>query len=127
VSHFTAVRTQIVEHDFLTRALTDLNLKFEVGKTEIRGFAGRTTSVDVRIFTDNPSYDIGLRRSAAGFELVADWWGIRGMHQKEFLAKLTQRYAYHATCEKLKSQGFELVRDEVNNEGRIHLLLRRMS
>jgi hypothetical protein len=37
-----------------------------------------------------------------------------------------QRYAYHAARAKLEDQGFALVREEVQQGERIHLVLRRM-
>jgi hypothetical protein len=57
--------------------------------------------------------------------MVADWWGIRGIKRDQLVQQLTQRYAYQAARTKLAEQGFELVEEEQQKDGRIHLMLRR--
>jgi len=127
MSHFTRIKTQIVEKKHLTQALRDLNYAYEEGNVEIRGYGGNRTAVEIKIPTSNRGYDIGFRKSGAAYELVADWYGIRGIDQKQFVQQLTQRYVYHATKDKLEEQGFSLVAEEVERDGRVHLTLRRVA
>jgi len=68
-------------------------------------------SVEIKVPTKGGS-DIGFRRTDSGYEVVADWWGVRGLEQKEFLRQLNHRYAYHAARAKLQEQGFNLVSEE---------------
>jgi hypothetical protein len=126
MSHFTVVRTRMVELEFLKRALTDLGYQFEEGEVSIRGFMGRKTSAQLRVAGSNWGYDIGFRKSSNGYEVVADWWGVKGVQQQEFVQQISQRYAYHAAREKLEQQGFSIVSEELV-KGRIHLRLRRMA
>ena len=46
---------------------------------------------------------------------------------QEFQDKLAQRYAYHAAIARLQEQGFALAADEVQENGQVHLTLRRMA
>lgn len=127
MSHFSRIKTQMVERDYLLKALQDLGYTCEEGNVEIRGFGGQRTRVDIRIPTSRRGYDIGLRKTADTYEMVADWWGIRGIDRVRFLQQLTQRYAYQAARAKLEEQGFALVSEEVEEKGQIHLVLRRVA
>lgn len=124
MSHFTRVRTQIVELDYLKRALTDLNYEYQVGHLTVRGFQGRRVAADVVVKTKG--YPIGFKKRDDTYDVVADWWGVRGVKRKQFLPQVMQRYAYHAARDKLEAQGFALVSEEVEEKGRVHLVLRRM-
>jgi len=125
MSHFTSIKTQIVEKQYLKQALLDLGHAYQEGNVQIRGYQGIQTPVAIKIPTKNSGYDIGFRQSGNAYEIVADWWGIRDIKQEQFLQQVSQRYAYHAAKAKLAEQGFSLVSEE-NQEGeRIHLVLRR--
>lgn len=91
----------------------------------IRGFLGRRTAAELRVPGRDGGYDVGFRKSSDGYEVVADWWGVKGIRQKEFVQQVSQRYGYHAARDKLEQQGFSIVSEEVA-QGKIHLRLRRM-
>ena len=117
----------MVNREFLLGALEDLGYEYACGRLEVRGFGGNRTEVEIRVRTKNPSYDIGLRRVGGHYEVVADWWGINETSEKEFVGRLVQRYVYRAARAALeRDQGFSMVEEKVDDEGRIHLLLRRM-
>lgn len=125
MSHFTTIRTQLVEAVHLEKALVDLGHTVEQGPVAVKGYLGNTTRADLKIGTADRNYDIGFRRTGSTYELVADWWGIRGIHQESFVRQLTQRYAYHAAQEALLAEGFSLVEEEQQQDGTLHLVLRR--
>jgi hypothetical protein len=125
MSHFTRIKTQMVERAFLVQALRDLGHQVEEGDVHIRGWGGQRTRVEIKIPTKNRGYDIGFRKEGQVYEMVADWWGIRGIKRDQLLQQLTQRYAYQATRTKLAEQGFELVEEQQQKDGRLHLTLRR--
>ena len=127
MSHFTKIKTQIAQKEFLLRALKDLGHSYEEGEVKIRGYAGASTAVEVRIPTNSSGYDIGFSKNGDTYEVVADWYGVRGFNRKSFLERLAQRYAYHATKAKLEEQGFAVSAEETQNDGRIHLVLRRIA
>lgn len=131
MSHFTTVKTQMVDAAFLKAALADLGYAPEEGDVQVRGFAGDQTRAQIKVATRDKGYDIGFTRAGTGaeapYKLVADWYGIRDVQQDAFVRQLTQRYAYHAARAKLEAQGFTLVQEERQQDGRVHLVLRRMA
>ncbi|QUS61727.1 DUF1257 domain-containing protein [Synechocystis sp. PCC 7339] len=126
MSHFTTLKTKIVEKTYLKQALDDLGHSYQEGNLQIDGYQGNKTTAEIKVLTQNASYDIGFRKNGEGYEMVADWWGIREINQQTFVESLNQRYAYHAATAKLAEQGFSLVSEEVEETGRIHLVLRRV-
>ena len=125
MSHFTSIKTKIVEKQYLKQALSELGHIYQEGNVQIRGYQGIQTSVAIKIPTKNTGYDIGFRKIDNAYEIVADWWGIKDINQNRFLQQVSQRYAYHAAKAKLEEQGFSLVSEETQEGERIHLVLRR--
>jgi hypothetical protein len=125
MSHFSRIKTKIVEKELLIAALKDLGYEIDEGELSVKGFGGNRSDVEIRAKGKQYGYDIGFQRSGDTYDIVADWFGVRGTRQKDFTDQLNQRYAYHATRVKLETQGFALV-DEVNENGQIRLLLRRL-
>jgi hypothetical protein len=125
MSHFTSIKTQMVEKKYLLKALRDLGYAYEEGEVEVRGFLGNRTGVEIRIPIGDSRYDIGFKLTGGAYEIVADWWGIKELNQEEFQQQVTQRYAYHAARAKLEAQGFNLVNETVEENGQIRLVLRR--
>ena len=127
MSHFTSIKTRMTEKVHLLKALEDLGHSPQDGLVEIRGYMGNRTAVEIKIATENPEYDIGFRKVGGAYQCVADWYGLREFNQQKFIEKLTQRYAYHAARAKLEAQGFTLASEQVHEDGRIHLVLRRVT
>jgi hypothetical protein len=125
MSHFTTIRTQIVEKEYLKKALQDLGHAYQEGSVQVNGYQGNKTTAELKIGTRDSNYDIGFRKTGGTYELIADWWGIHDIKQNTFVQQLTQRYAYHAAITKLEEQGFSLVSEEQEAGERIHLVLRR--
>lgn len=126
MSHFTTIKTRIIEKVYLKKSLDDLRIQYEEGNVEIRGYGGNRTRVEIKIPTSNHGYDLGFRKSGDSYELVADWWGISDIKQEDFLQRLNQRYAYNVIKDQLEQQDFSLVEEEVQQDHTIHLVLRRM-
>jgi hypothetical protein len=126
MSHFSKIHTKMVDKDLVLKALADMGFTALEGDQQVIGFGGKKQAVDIRVPV-KLSYDLGLRKAQGGFyEIVADWYGVRGIKQKEFTNKLSQRYAYHATRQKLEEQGFSMVEEQVEQTGQIRIVLRRM-
>jgi len=126
MSHFSTIQTQIVAKEYLLKALNDLHLKWQEGNIEINGYQGNKTRVEICVETNNAGFDIGFRKNAKNYELIADWWGIKDINQEEFVQNLTQRYAYHAVKDQLEQQDFTFVEEEIKDDKTIHLTVRRM-
>ena len=127
MSHFTTLKTRIVSKEHLKQALHDLELQYEEGRTEIRGYQGIRTPVDIRLPTANPDYQIGFRKQGDTYEIVADWYGIEDIDRQGFLKQITQRYAYRVAKEQLEQQDFTVVEEEVQGDNTIHITVRRMA
>lgn len=125
MSHFTRIQTKIVDRASLSMAIQDLGFVFEEGNISLSGYGGQSIPVDILIRLPN-SYGIGFRFNGDAYEIVTDWYGVRGVNREEFITKLTQRYAYHVTKTKLEEQGFALVEEQTLEDGQVHLLLRRL-
>ena len=126
MSHFSTIKTQIADKEFALMAIKDLGFTYEEGEQEVKAFGGQKTQVDIRVKLPM-SYDIGLRKRGENYEIVADWFGVRGISQKDFTQRLMQRYAYHAARAKLEQQGFDMVEEKVEETGQIRIVLRRMA
>lgn len=127
MSHFTTLKTRIVSKEHLEQALKDLDIVFEEGDLEVRGYQGISTRVNVRIPTANPDYQIGFQKQGDAYRLVDDWYGITDFKQDELLARISQRYAYLVAKEQLESQDFTVVEEEVLPDETIRFTVRRMS
>jgi hypothetical protein len=125
MSHITRIKTQILEKEYLLRALDDLGYRYEEGDLEINSVGKTRAKVEIKVLM-RMSFDIGFKKGAQGYEIITDWWGVRGTNQKDFTARLQQRYAYHLTRARLEAQGFALVEEQAK-DGQIHLTLRRMA
>lgn len=124
MSHFTRVKTKIVELLYLKRALQDLNLQFEEGKVKIRGYMGKKTAVDLRIRTKE-GYDIGFVKSGDSYEVVADWEMVRSFSQEAFVKEVSRRYAYQVVKDCLEvQQDFKVVEERRQGDA-VSLTLRR--
>jgi hypothetical protein len=126
MSHFSRIQTQIVDKAYLTQALSDLGFQYEEGRLQVQGFLGQKAEVEILLHL-NSSYGIGLRQTGGSYEVVADWAGVRGLNQRDFVQRLTQRYAYHAARAQLEAKGFALVEETNQINGEIHMVLRRIS
>jgi hypothetical protein len=127
MSHFTTIKTQLVDGDLIAVALADLKIGFDRGTTKIRGFLGQKTEAEFRIPTEARGYDIGIRSAGRTYELIADWWGVRGYDEREFAGRLTRAYSVAATKSKLADQGFSLVSEQREDNGEVRLVLRRQT
>ena len=127
MSHFSRLKTQMADRALLVQAVQDLGYSCQVGDLQLGGFGGNRAPVEVKVRTRAWGYGIGFRKAGDTYECVADWWGVRGVKKQDFLRQVTQRYAYNAVRAKLTDQGFEVASDEVDERGRIHVVLRRMA
>jgi len=107
VSHFVRIRTQIREREHLAQALRDLHYQFQEGRNlVVRGWQGNRETAEVVVNTGS-NYDIGFRRQAEEFEVVADWWGVENntrIRQRSFLEQVGQRYSYNLVKEQAREQ-----------------------
>ena len=133
MSHFTILKTRLVDADMLIRALNDLGFsQVEIHRVPqgLYGYQGdlRPEKAEIiisRQFISPSSNDIGFRMTSDGtFEAIISEFDL-DIYSQDWLNRLTQRYAYHVARSRLEAQGFDLVSEETHPDGQVHLVLRR--
>ena len=123
MSHFTRVRTKLIDGNLIEDTLKELGLKFSRNNEAIRGWRGGTTTAEFRILSGDSSYDIGLDRKGNSYELVADWYGIKSFSREKLVGDLNRTYALLGTKRTLERQGFKLSAETKQRDGSIKLVL----
>ncbi len=127
MSHFSQIKTQIRNLNYLQAALSDLGVDWQSGPREVRGYRCQTRNAELTIEQEN-GYDVGFSWNGNEYELVADlqyWqqpWSVEG-----FLRQVTQRYAYQTVVKETARQGFQVTEQQKNEDGSIRLLVQRWS
>jgi len=122
MSHFTNVQVQIKSAKDIIECLTEMGYQVINIKT-VTGYGKTKEMVDFAVKTQG--YDIGFRRNGEGvFEILADWWGVKGVTEKEFVSKLCVAYAEKKVKKFAQCKGFRLVEESVQS-GKQFLLVKR--
>jgi len=127
MSHFTRIRTTLVDGDLIEAALRELGYTFERGSVRIKGFTSQTASAEFRITTQSRSYDIGLVKNGGHYDVVADWYGVRGFSRQSFVDSVTRVYTVIATKKTLVAQGFNIAKESTEKNGETRIVLRRVA
>jgi hypothetical protein len=122
MSHFTNVQVQIKSAKDIIECLTEMGYQVIKAKT-VNGYGKIKEIVDFAVKTQG--YDIGFRRNSEGvFEIVADWWGVKGVTEKEFISSLCVAYAEKKVKNFAQRRGFR-VTEETTELGKQFLLVKR--
>jgi len=127
MSHFTTVKTKIVDKECLKRTIKELGYNYQDEKTRIEGYNERTIKADIVIKTKG-IYDIGCKWNGDTYDIVADWWVVEqdsSIKKQAFISELTQKYACNKTKDVLKEKGFVLAEEKVNYKNEIVLTVRQ--
>ena len=127
MSHFTTVKTKIVDKECLKRTIEELGYNYEDVKTKIKGYNEKTIKADIVIKTKG-IYDIGCKWNGDNYDIVADWWGVEqgsSIKEQTFISELTQKYACNKTKDVLNEKGFVLAEEKVNDKNEIVLTVRQ--
>ena len=127
MSHFSCIKTSIRDLEALQSALSELNIEWKPGPTQVRGYQGQTCTANVVIEQPN-SHDIGFAWNGSEYTLVADlqFWQ-QPLSVEGFLNQITQRYAYQKIVSETAQQGFEVAEQHQQKDGSIRLVLQRWS
>ena len=123
MSHFSRIKTQFVEQEYLLKALKDLGYTVQTGGVNVSG-VGSMARAEFKIRLPM-GREAGFRKSGEAYEMTLDQWGLVGFNKEKFLTEVLRRYAYHTAVDKLQAQGFELAHEENQKDGQIRLTLRR--
>jgi hypothetical protein len=126
MSHFVQIRTQIREREPLVQALRDLHYQFQAGENlVVHGFADNTERAEVVVNTGS-KYDIGFRRAADQYEVVADWWGVEGntrLRQSSFIQDVNRQYAYNVILDQAREQNLLVEEEQTLENGDVVIIL----
>nr|YP_009504471.1 hypothetical protein [Cyanophora sudae]AWW13692.1 hypothetical protein [Cyanophora sudae] len=125
MSHLTQVQTNIINGDALKKALTTLNIKWDIGPQKIKNLYGEEQTVDILIKQKN-NFDIGFIKENNEYKLVADlqYWD-QPYTVETFLQQLKQKYAYQIILDETVNKGFEKLEEEYDKNGTIRLVVQR--
>lgn len=133
MSHLTKIETKITNLIFLKQALESLKMKYveaAAGQTvKVKGWNRDSTEALMEIKTGGP-YGIGViqNKETGAFEFIADWWGVEtylGEKQETILQKISQQYAYSTVMDKVRKQGYTTVKETVEEDKSIRIVLRK--
>ena len=128
MSHFTTIRTKITDLNVLKKCLEEMGYSLEEGELRIKGYAGTTECVDLRISLSD-EHGLGFRRSDDGtYELIADWWGITSVDQESLEdqirtieKQILQEYACEKVLREAKKHGWIKAKSERQPDGSIRI------
>ncbi|MBX9772557.1 MAG: DUF1257 domain-containing protein [Candidatus Obscuribacterales bacterium] len=133
MSHYTKVKTKIVDRDFLVKALAQLGFtNVEVHDTPVNlvGYLGDTRSQKANVvirkqYVGMSSNDIGFVQGKDGsFSMIVSEFDA-SQFDDAWLMKLTRTYAEAVVTDKLASQGFVVQKSETRKDGGRKLVLVR--
>jgi hypothetical protein len=132
MSHFSRLKTQFKNKEVLTDCLKEMGYEVHNGGT-IKGYSGQEF-VDFSIKTKN-GYGIGFRVNDHGtYDIIADWWGVKGTRQENLVNELQGRvnsiqreYALKMVMEQTRHHGFEMIEKSEEKDGSIRIVVRRWS
>lgn len=130
MSHFSRIKTVFRHREVLIECLQDLGYSLETDMT-IRGHEG-LYNVDIAVKTAGDN-GIGFVQTGDGtYDMVADWWGVKGIGQKKIALELKRRaetiqkeYARKMVLLETAKDGFEVVSQTEDEDGTVRIVVRR--
>jgi len=127
MSHFTTIKTEILDPEILKKTLSDLKFEFkEDGK--IPGHQGRMESVDIviKIF-GNSQFGFNKKPGEENYEIRGTIEILNQKEVKEIINLIRSEYAYRKIVHESRKRGFSLVQEERLKAGSIKLILRKVA
>ncbi|MCB0833359.1 MAG: DUF1257 domain-containing protein [Bacteroidetes bacterium] len=121
MSKFVSIETKLRERLYLKSALEQLNCQMLKTK-KIKTLLNRTFDVDLAVKA--PFGIVGFRKDKSGeFNLVGDDMILA--KNRKFAEQLAQQYAYAKVIAEAKKAGFQLVKEMVEEDKTMRLVLRK--
>ncbi|MDH4220683.1 MAG: DUF1257 domain-containing protein [Candidatus Aminicenantes bacterium] len=127
MSHFTTVKTEILDLDILKRTISDLGFRMKENDWRI-GHDGKMEDIDlsVRIGTER---DLLFKKGGTGKGYVITAVGETREREKirRMIQMIQQEYAYRKVLHETRKRGFSLVQEERVKAGVIKLILKKVA
>jgi hypothetical protein len=127
MSHFTTIKTEILDPEILKKALSDLKFEFqENGK--ISGYQGRVENADI-VVKISGSWYLGFNKMSGeeNYEIRGTSEVLNQKEVKESINLIRSEYAYRKIIHETRKRGFNLVQEERLKAGAIKLVLRKVA
>lgn len=118
MSHVTVMKTEFVLAQQLADALSDVDAKITSRSED---------QIAVQLKFDQKHLAVNFKRVGKSFQIEADWWGIQNATRDRVLGKLKQRYVYRAAVATYQPQGFEVIIEHEDADGRMNLVLQKIT
>ncbi len=125
MSHFSTIKTQLIEAEPLIKALNNLGYTINQEEKFVKGYRGKFTPVDISMnLSGDTKVGFKWNKNSNSYELVTDLdlWKFE-IPVERFISKITQMYAYQTIISKTKEEGYQVVEETNKNDGSIELVL----
>jgi len=122
MSHFSYIKTRLLNLEYLRKALDELNVEYQVIETKDLSEISHSNLV----ISQENGYDVYFKWDGSEYELVTDlsfWQQIWSIDT--FITKVSQTYANQTILIESSKQGFEFIEKMKNIDGSTTLILER--
>jgi Protein of unknown function (DUF1257) len=108
MSHFTTIKTKIIEQDLLLKTLDNLKLNWHKKQILVNQFSKEKYLCDILIKQKN-NQNIGFLKKTDSYELIYDeiFWNLTNT-VSSFNEKISSYYALNLIIKNLSKNGFEI-------------------
>lgn len=126
MSHFTTLTLAIESKESLVECLEELGYTVDTAATSVRGYSGSKHAVSLKIKMTS-GYDIGFAQNfiTGGYDVIADWWGVNGIKEKEFNEQLITTYGERTVKAFAEANRFNILEVNEHSDHRELVLVRR--
>jgi hypothetical protein len=127
MSHFTTIKTEILDLEVLKQTLSDLRIGYEE-KGKIQGFEGQREVVDIVVKLDG-RFTMGFKhnRRKGCYELRGLKEFLHLADSRQIIDRIRQEYAYRKVLVETRKRGFSLIQEERVKPGVITLVLKKVA
>lgn len=127
MSHFTTIKTEILDLNILKQTICDLGFTIQEGNNlTIRN--GHILSVDFFVRIDSKS-SIGFKEqsSGKGYSIIVTAETYHRKNNGRIIQMIQQEYAYRKVLHETRKRGFSLVEEQRVKAGVIKLILKKVA
>ena len=127
MSHFTTIKTEILDPEILKETLSDLKFEFRENG-QIPGHQGRIENVDIAVKIFGSScLGFNKRSEEENYEIKGTSEFLNQREVKESINRIRSEYARRKIIHETRKRGFSLVQEERSKTGAIKLVLRKVA
>ena len=125
MSHFSTIKTEILDFEMLKKTISELGLAMEENG-KITGSHRRIETVDLSVRIDVGAY-LGFKKEGKGYTIICAPEILRQERNRRFVGMIQQEYAYRKILHETRKRGFSLVQEERVKAGVIKLILKKVA